>query len=174
MYGPVTTTPPPRRRGARVGTVLLRIVLAAVALVSMGVLAWVPMLGLAAAHRRIRDWLLFGATLAASIASVALAGGTTDENSLRSNAGTALMLGTAASAAVYFFIVDLRPSRSGPHSANPYPAAYSYAAAQPTYAPAAYPGHPGGPSPSLPRQDRIGQVRAELDELSAYLQQDHA
>ncbi|MDH6577316.1 hypothetical protein [Kitasatospora sp. MAP5-34] len=153
MYGPVTTTPQ-RRRGARVGTVLLRVVLTAVPVLSLGMLGWIPMLRLAIVHNRGRDWLFFGASAVASVAGIVLIGCNADDSSWQTTTGMVLLLGTAVSVAAYFPAADLRPPRAygTPRMADVRTA-------------------PAGPPPGMARQDRIGQVRAELDELSAYLQQ---
>ncbi|WP_280665191.1 MULTISPECIES: hypothetical protein [unclassified Kitasatospora] len=139
------------------GTVLLRIVLTAVPVLSLGMLGWIPMLRLAIVHRRVRDWLLFGASLMASVAAIVLAG-CNAENSWQSTTGIWLTLGTAVLVAAYFPAADLRPRRA---NVAPRPADVRTAPV----------GRPVGMAPGLARRDRIGQVRAELDELSAYLQQ---
>jgi hypothetical protein len=146
MYAPVPA-PPRRRRAAQAGTVLLRIVLTVVPLVSMGMLGWVTMLKPAIVHRRLRDWLLFGATAAASVGGIVLVGTSTGESDWRATSGMVLLLGTAFAVPAYFLAVDLRPPR------------------------APEPVRPIRPPVVMPRQDRIGQVRAGLDELSAYLEQ---
>ncbi|MGW2375107.1 hypothetical protein [Kitasatospora sp. NPDC001683] len=138
--------------------VLLRVVLAAVPMLTIGMLGWIPMLYLALVHRRGRDWLVLVAVAAASIGGVALIG-PSGKNSWQAVTGVVLLLGTMAFAPAYFLAVDLRPRPSdrvvpGQGTPGALPAA-----------------QPGYPSAGLPRQDRIGQVRAGLDELSAYLEQ---
>ncbi|KQV15964.1 hypothetical protein [Kitasatospora sp. Root107] len=154
MYGPVPT-PPARRRAVRAGIMLLRIVLAAVPVVSVGMLSWIPMLWPALVHRRSRDWLLFGGAAAASIGGMALVG---TMNDWRSHLGMVILLADAVAASAYFLAVDLNPRRA-PGTARP---------ADLVPGPPAPPGYPPF---GIPRQDRIGEVRAGLDELSAYLRQ---
>ncbi|GAA5020719.1 hypothetical protein [Kitasatospora paranensis] len=146
MYAPVPA-PPRRRRAAQAGTVLLRIVLTVVPLVSLGMLGWITMLKPAIVHRRTRDWLLFGASAAASVGGIVLIGTSTGDTDWRATTGVVLLLGTAVVVPAYFLAVDLRPPR------------------------APEPAPPARPPVGMPRPDRIGQVRAGLDELSAYLEQ---
>ncbi|WP_457029656.1 hypothetical protein [Kitasatospora sp. P5_F3] len=156
MYGPVPT-PPARRRAVRAGIMLLRILLAAVPVLSLGFLSWIPMLLLALVHRRRRDWLLFTGSVAASLGGMVLVGPEGGDE-LRTAVGMALLLGGAVAVSAYFLAVDLSP-RQAP------------GAARPAGLPPVPPAPPGYPPLGVPRQDRIGEVRAGLDELSAYLRQ---
>ncbi len=150
--------PPPAPRGTRTGTAaatMLRVVFTAIPLLSLGILAWVPMLRLAVVSRRGRDWAAFTAVAAASTGAFVLAGYSADENDWQTNAGTALLLTLAACTAGYFLVTDLRW-----HDARRVP-----------------PPHPAPvppPYPPRPPAGRIETVRAELDELSAYLREQRA
>ncbi|GAA4881438.1 hypothetical protein [Kitasatospora terrestris] len=167
MYGP-DPTPPGPSRAVRAWTMAARIVLAAVSLASLGMLAWVPMLWPALVHRRVRDWLLFAGTGVASVGGMALVG-TADD--WRTTVGMVFLLGNAVFVSAYVLAVRLRPRPGAtagtlphrpawPDAALPDPARAVPAPVPPAYPPAAVP----------PPQDRIGQVRAGLDELSSYLQ----
>ncbi|MFJ9696778.1 hypothetical protein [Kitasatospora sp. NPDC101183] len=182
MYGPVATAPPPRR-GARVWRVLLRVLLTAVPVLSIGMLSWVSMLYLALVHRRVRDWLVFVAVAAASIGGLVLVG-PSGKDGWQVTTGVVLLLAAMVFAPAYFLAVDLRLRPSGgpapapghPYAGHPYPGHPPYAGHPP------YPGHPYAGPPPQDRvgqdrvgqdrvgQDRIGQVKDGLDELSAYLE----
>ncbi|MFG2819855.1 hypothetical protein ACGFX4_10555 [Kitasatospora sp. NPDC048365] len=167
MYGP-DPTPPGPSRAVRAWTMAARIVLAAVSLASLGMLAWIPMLWPALVHRRIRDWLLFAGVGVASVSGMALVGTTED---WRTDLGMVFLLGNAVFVSAYVLAVRLRPRPQVPAGAWPHrpawpdPALPGPAWAVPPPAPPAY------PPAAVPPQDRIGQVRAGLDELSSYLQQ---
>ncbi|MCD0483353.1 hypothetical protein LO771_13315 [Streptacidiphilus sp. ASG 303] len=233
----------PRSRAAAVAAVVLRVLLAAVPLASLGILAWVPLLRLALVRQRAADWWAFSAVAAASTGAFVLAGYTQDENDWQTNTGVALLLLLGAGSAAWFLYADTRPRRSpaggawahpgyapyppagpytpggaygGPYTPGaPYAPDAQYAPGAP-YAPDAFRtpgtpraadagGAPGGPRtgqapapaspppaspppgsplpgspladatpppPAVPPQGgRIDRVRAELDELSAYLRE---
>ena len=189
--GPISAATPPSA-AAQVGRVILSIVLALVPLVSLGFLTWVPMLWLAAARRRLADWIGFGAVTVINIGGVALAGYTDDYDDWQTNTGVGVMFGLAGLGSVYVLVVDLRRQFTARRAAalpftdhtQPYP-----------LPPYPYPAHPRSPYPASPYPaspypqpqavppplpqpgarsgdgSRIGQVRAELDELSDYLRQ---
>ncbi|MFF4651453.1 hypothetical protein [Streptomyces sp. NPDC001380] len=206
----------PRSRAAAVAAVVLRVLLAAVPVASVGILAWVPLLRLALVRQRAADWWAFSAVAAASTGAFVLAGYTQDENDWQTNTGVALLLLLGAGSAAWFLYADTRPRRSPTGGAwthpgyAPYPPAGPYtpggayggpytpgapyapdapgaARTGPAPAPASPPATsppPGSPLPGSPFADatppppavppqggRIDRVRAELDELSAYLRE---
>ncbi|MFH8403640.1 hypothetical protein ACH4FX_02545 [Streptomyces sp. NPDC018019] len=137
MHGPVTA-PPPHRPASRRTVVLLRVVFVALAVLSLGFLAWVTMLRAALVQRRPLGWWLFGTDLALLFAAVFLSGGH-DENSWQSNTGAVLVLVQMAAVVTYYLVVDVRVHRAAPGGQ-----AYG-----PLGAGAAYGGHPGpGPAPA--------------------------
>jgi hypothetical protein len=90
-----------------------------------------------------------------------------------------LMFGMAAAVPVYYLMVELRPRPTAPvhqYSVHQYPV-YQYSSPQYPASPYPSPQYPSPPYPSpqhpvqQPQPGRIGQVRAGLDELSAYLDQ---
>jgi hypothetical protein len=178
--------------------VLLRVVLTLIPLVSIGVLSWVPLLRLALLRRRARDWVGCAVVAVLSTGGFVLGGYTDDENDWQTNTGVSTILVLAVVTPVYFLIADLRrqdavrltapretiwpPRQDAPppfhqpvhHWPTPHPAPQPFApqpsAAQP-FAPQSFAAPPVPPSPiaSALAGNRIDQVRAELDELSAYL-----
>ena len=182
--GPISAVTQPSA-AARVGRVLLSVVLAVVPLVSLGFLTWVPMLWLAVAHRRLADWIGFGAVTVVNVGGVALAGYTDDYDDWQTNTGVGVMLGLAGVGSVYVLVADLRRQYTArraatlpfTHHTQPYPLPpYPYPAyPRPPYPASPYPQDvpPPLPGPVARGGDgsRIGQVRAELDELSDYLRQ---
>jgi hypothetical protein len=155
--------------------VLPRVVLAAISLLSLGMLAWVPLLWLAAFSRRTGDWIRCAVVAAASAAAIVLAGYTDNEDDWQTNAGVCTLIVLAVGGALYFVVVDLwRHAAAG--SAVPSPSHESYLPPSPPHQPwyaadqpqPVYPPAPYAlPAPS--GSGRIDQVRAELDELSDYL-----
>ncbi|TQF04815.1 hypothetical protein E6W39_24550 [Kitasatospora acidiphila] len=189
MYGPVPTAPP-RGRGVSAWRVLLRVLLTVVPVLSIGIMAWVSMLWLALVHRRTRDWLMLALAAATAIGGLALIG-PSDGQGWQTTAGMVLLLGTAVFVPAYFLAVELRPQRAvqlqsqrtaefqPQRTAELRPQQWTLETAPGQGIPVTPPAQgntvvlpplqPGYP-PVLPRQDRIGEVRAGLDELSAYLQ----
>ncbi|KAA6221433.1 DMT family transporter [Streptomyces albofaciens JCM 4342] len=142
MHGPVTA-PPPHRPASRSTVVLLRVVFVAVAVLSLGFLAWVTLLRAAVVQRRPLGWWVFGADLALFAGAVVLAGGR-DENSWQVNTGAGLVVLQMAAAVTYYLVVDVRayrvapgrqaygppgagPAYGGPPGAGPVPAAMPHA-----------------------------------------------
>ncbi len=185
--------PPPRRSpAAQVGVVALRILLMAVPPCTLGFLAFVPLVRVAAVRRRAVDWVLCCVVALLSVAGFALIA-TSDDDSWQTAVGLMDIFGLALLCPLYFLVAELRWQNGRSASAYlpvpghplPYPAPYQYpnAGVPPYSAPPPYPVPPAPPSTPAPRpapapipgpassaNDRIGQVRAELDELSAYLQ----
>jgi hypothetical protein len=157
--GPVPAAAPPGT-GTRVWRVVLRLVLAAVPPLTVGILAWVPLLWLAIRGRRAADWVRCGVATAMSCAGFVLVDYTDNENDWQTDVGALLLISAAAAAALYVLVADLRwrePTAPGPVPVlTPVPLPWPPPAAVPAPAPA-------------PVGSRIDQVRVELDELSDYL-----
>lgn len=177
-YAPL---PPPRRPRTAV-LVLLRVFFVALALLSIGFLAWTATLYAAVVSRRPRDWWVFAATAVALVVSFCflVTDDTEDFSTPAGTTGMIILLLNACACAGYFLYADIshhrRPSHPG-HLAPappPPPAGYGYGHPQPAHpyapAPAQAPVTPyQAPPQQPPAPARIDQVRAELDELSDYL-----
>ncbi|GAA2498077.1 hypothetical protein [Streptomyces longisporus] len=182
MQGHGYAAPPPRRPSTGV-LVLLRVVFVAVALLSIGFLAWVATLRAAIVTRKATDWWIFAASLVVlGISFAFLSTDHTDDFSTpNGNAGMIILLLNAAACAGYYLYADIRHF-------GPYPTGYAmppapgmgygypqppspYAATLPQTPVVAAPAAPVPPPPpqQRPAPARIDQVRAELDELSDYL-----
>lgn len=149
MSGPAPIPPP--RRGARAARVILRVLYVAVPPATIGILSWIPMVRLAVRSRRGWDWFWCGAVAVSATASFVLVGESHNDSSWQAGLGTAVLILLALGVPVYFLVADLR-----------WHDAHRAGTALPVYFPVAV--HP----PAAPN-GRIDQVRAELDELSAYL-----
>ncbi|MBT2452942.1 hypothetical protein J7F03_39130 [Streptomyces sp. ISL-43] len=167
------------------GAVGLRVLFALLPVLSCGLLAWGTMLRLALVTRKSRDWWLLGASVAAEFLWVLLSGldPTPDNSGWQANLGAACTIATGVAVTAYFLVADIRHQSVG-RAAPPapwYPAppapyvppqqapAYGY-----PYAPRQSPTPVAQPAPEsapaqAPAPPRIGQVRAELDELSELL-----
>ncbi|MEU2789336.1 hypothetical protein [Streptomyces sp. NPDC007100] len=192
MHGPVTA-PPPHRPPQQRTVVLLRVVFVALAVLSLGFLAWLTLLRAAIVQRRPLGWWVLAADLALLVVSVILGGGQEDENSWQTNTSVALVLLQMGAAVAYYLVVDVRAHRVtpgwpvyGPPGAVPGGPAY---APHPPHPYAGFPPqplqqlshpHPQGhlyeqqpqPAPYGGQPQRIDRVRAELDELSDYLRKE--
>lgn len=190
MFGPAPIPPP--RRGARAARVILCVLYLAVPPATIGILSWIPMLRLAVRSRRGWDWLWFGVVAVLASGAFVLVGQSDDDNSWQSELGVAGLILLALGVPVYFLVADLLwyralRSRNAPPTGlpgadrppvAPWPAAPPVPAwtfdpvaqSTPVHAPALPPAPaPAGlPAPTAPNA-RIDRVRAELDELSAYL-----
>ncbi|MEU7485767.1 hypothetical protein [Streptomyces sp. NPDC042319] len=106
MHGPAPAPPPPRP--LRFGTaVLLRVVLVGVAVLSLGMLAWVALLRAALVHRRPVAWWLFGVDAGLVMPLFAVLG-SVPENDWRGDAAMVLILLQMAAAVAYYLAVDIR------------------------------------------------------------------
>ncbi|AXL89070.1 hypothetical protein C4J65_12690 [Streptomyces sp. CB09001] len=183
MHGHGYAPPPPPRRPRTAVLVLLRVFFVALALLSIGFLAWISTLYAAVVSRRPRDWWVFAATAVALVVSFCFLA-TDDTDDFSTPAGTTgmiILLLNACACAGYFLYADIRHHRRPPHPGHPVPMppppAPGYGHPQPAYpyapapAPAQAPVPPyQAPTPQHPPAPaRIDQVRAELDELSDYL-----
>ncbi|MFJ9853361.1 hypothetical protein [Streptomyces sp. NPDC101150] len=160
MHGPAPA-PPPYRPPATGVVVLLRVVFVAVAVGSLGLLAWVAMLRAAIVQRRPLGWWLFGADLLAMIGACVLIV-SFPETDWRPNIGVALLLLQIAGAIAYYLVVDIRAVPRpgyGPAAAPFSPPASSPHPYAPPRPPAPEPGpyaHGAHPYPNpyqAPRQD---------------------
>lgn len=185
MHGPGI----PPQHGQQPGTdstVVLRVLFTLLPILSCGFLAWGTMLRLALVTRKPRDWWLMGGSLAAEFLWVLLSGldQTPDNSSWQANLGAVGTIVTGVGVAVYFLVADIRhqteartappapwyPAPTAPYAPPQQQApAYGYPPApRQAPAPAAQPAPEPAPAPA-PAPPRIGQVRAELDELSELL-----
>lgn len=158
MHGPVPA-PPPYRPPAPGTVVLLRVLFVAVAVLSLGFLAWATLLRAALVQRRPLGWWLFGADVALLGATIMWSGGY-PETDWHTDVAVAVILLQMAGAVAYYLVADLRAARTvGPAYGQPYgpPAARppGFGAAYGA-GPAGYPAggpaagaapHPYGPAP---------------------------
>jgi hypothetical protein len=163
MNSPVPIRRPARSGARQVGIVVLRVVLTAIPFATIGILAWVPLLFEAIVSRRPRDWAWFGVVAVVSTGGFVLTGYTDDYDDWQTNTGATILVSVAIFASAYFLVTDLRRPVWPASPAWQPPYAQSPAVPVPPY--------PAGPPPAVPPHGRIGQVRAELDELSAYLRE---
>jgi hypothetical protein len=166
MQGHGYASYPPRRPSTGV-LVLLRVIFVAVAVLSIGFLAWVAPLRAAIVTRRPADWWVFGGSLAMLVVSFSfLATDHTDDfSTVNGNVGMIILLVNAAACVAFYLYTDIRHFRPYPpgyppvvaHGANygypqppsPYAATVPQPPAHPTPAPAPAPpfapGAPGAP-----------------------------
>ena len=201
MAGHIPIPPPRRTTASRVGVVALRILLVLVPPFTLGFLAFVPLVRVAAVRRRAADWALCCIVALLSVVGFALIGTDSSDNGWQTALGMIDILGLALICPVYFLVAELRwhnrryapvyrpvPGYPQPQplpQPHQYPAPYQYpnAGVPPYSAPPSTPvprpvpvavAVPASMPPSMPASPspsggRIDQVRAELDELSAYL-----
>ncbi|MEU9086731.1 hypothetical protein [Streptomyces sp. NPDC048357] len=167
------------------GVVALRVVFMLLPILSCGFLAWGSMLRLALVTRKSRDWVLLVVTGALAVLWMTLIqlDPTPDVNGWQGNLGAGGSIFTGFAICVYFLVADIKhhEARRTALPAYGYPAApyahpqqaspsYGYPHAQTPVPqqPAAAPVPPQAPPQPTP-PPRIGQVRAELDELSELL-----
>lgn len=164
------------------GVVALRVLFALLPILTCGFLAWASMLRLALVTRKTRDWVLMGVSCVLSVVWFVLFGldPTSDTTGWQSDAGGIGTLVTGFVVCVYFLVADIRhhetraaapapwyPARPAPYAPQrPAAPAYGY---PPATAPTPVPGQAPQVPPQAPAAPRIGQVRAELDELSELL-----
>ncbi|WUL06979.1 hypothetical protein OHT74_23395 [Streptomyces sp. NBC_00354] len=166
------------------GIVALRVLFALLPVLSCGFLGWGTMLRLAVVTRKPRDWWLLAVNCALTVAWIALIGAdpTPDTDGWQGNTGAFGIIITGFLTCVYFLVADIRHygARAAAPTAPWYPAqpapyvppqqqarpAYGYPPAQ-QHTPIPTPTPAPAPAPATP--PRIGQVRAELDELSELL-----
>jgi hypothetical protein len=155
-----------------VGTLLLRIVLALVPVGSIGILSWVPLIRTAALRRRAADWVAVGVVAALSTTAFAMLGSSVSDTDWQALSGGVTLLVLGLVCPVYFLVSELRWDDAS-RSAAAFPPGYPLQPWLPSGSPAPLPRYPAvpmaapvpGPGPAV----HLGQVRAELDELSALL-----
>ncbi|MER5929668.1 hypothetical protein [Streptomyces sp. NPDC002054] len=179
MHGP--GYPPPHHQEHRPNSgflVTMRVLFALLPLLSCGMLAFGTLIRLAVVTRRTRDWVLCGTNAVLSVCCLWLLGTdpTPDASTWRGNTGMGVMLAMAAAIVAYFLYADIKhhanlanpqpvpPAGWYPPTPPPGPTQYGYPPAAQTQ-----PQGPGPTPPPAPPAPRIGQVRAELDELSELL-----
>ncbi|MFF9816385.1 hypothetical protein [Streptomyces sp. NPDC014006] len=184
MQGHGYAPPPPRRPSTGV-LVLLRVIFVAVAVLSIGFLAWVAPLRAAIVTRKRGEWWFFGGSVAVLVVSFSLLAtdDTDDFSTPKGSAGMVILLLNMVACVAYYLYADIRhhrPHPAGyavppapavnygyPQSPSPYAATLPQTPAAPMVTPV--PSIPTPPPPHRPAPARIEQVRAELDELSDYL-----
>ncbi|MGW0394334.1 hypothetical protein ACWDYJ_26295 [Streptomyces sp. NPDC003042] len=175
---------PQGHRPSSGAVVTLRVLFAALPVLSCGFFAWGSMLRLALVTRKTRDWVLLVVSGALSVAWITFIGldPTAETNGWQSDLGAGGSLLTGFAVCVYFLVADIKhhETRASVHPAAAWygaPAPAPYAPPQPRQSGPAYgyppahtpvPAAPQGP-PHVTPPPRIGQVRAELDELSELL-----
>ncbi|MGW8779545.1 hypothetical protein ACWGNM_15990 [Streptomyces sp. NPDC055796] len=163
----------------------LRVLFALLPVLSCGFLGWGTMLRLAVVTRRPRDWWLLAVNCVLTVAWVALIGAdqTPNTDGWQGNTGAFGIIITGFLTCVYFLVADIQH-----HAARPAAATAPWYPAQPApyVPPQAHPQRPAygypppahqqqtptptpAPAPGPATPPRIGQVRAELDELSELL-----
>ncbi|MGW7525610.1 hypothetical protein [Streptomyces sp. NPDC054783] len=189
--------PPPPQPPSTAVLVLLRVIFVAMALLSIGFLAWAAPLRAAIVTRRPAEWWFFGGSVTVLGICFALfsTDHTDDFSSANGSLGMSMLLLNAVACVAYYLYADIRhfqrlrqahagqvPSGPGygyrqpvsPFTATTAPSGPS--TPQPPYVPAPMP-HIPAPQPHVPAPPQrpapthIEQVRAELDELSDYLRQ---
>ncbi|UGY91834.1 hypothetical protein [Streptomyces gobiensis] len=199
MYGPATPPPPPPPYRPRVGTrgMAVRLLFAALPLVTLGLASWAPSLRFAIIRKRPLDWAVFALSVVLTIVYIVLLVVVPDDpegkNMSSFWAGLYIML-LICGAVTHAILADRFPRTPAPHSApHPAPAGYGYPAvgypppfpqsqpqpqpqpqAQPQSQPQPQPQSQPQPQPQSqpqppPQSSRMRQVASELDELDALL-----
>lgn len=169
------------------GVVTLRVVFTLLPLLSCGFLAWGSMLRLALVTRKSRDWALLVASGVLAVVWMTLIqlDPTPEVDGWQGNLGAGGSIFTGLAICVYFLVADIK-HHEAVRAAAPAPwypgQPTSYSHPQQTSPSYGYPHASQGPTvisgqtpaaPQVPPQPtpppRIGQVRAELDELSELL-----
>ncbi|MYS36049.1 hypothetical protein K388_04744 [Streptomyces sp. KhCrAH-43] len=201
MYAPGLPPTAPRRVPGRAWIVSMRVLFTLLAVCSIGMLLWAPLLRLAFVRRRALDWWIAGAGFVFVCALLPILG--RDEPNVEAhgidNVLIPLLLLVLAGACVHYLVADVRfhARLTGKAAGFPQPApGYGYVTTVPVPTPPygqpqPYPPHQQQPYPlpltrcpqpedarpapdprQHPAPQRIDQVRAELDELSDYLRKE--
>ena len=146
MYGPGQALPPPRpaTSGAVIG---LRVLFTVLPIVSLGLLAWIPMLWLGFQRKRSFDWLMFAVVAGMAVVAFSCFGFSDDDNDWQANFGGTLLLICMFGTAAYFLIADIRGARTRPGN---WPATSGYPQANP-YVTGPISGGPGATAPRPPQ-----------------------
>ncbi|MCX5082217.1 hypothetical protein ACFC18_02045 [Streptomyces sp. NPDC056121] len=107
--------PPPQRpsHGVQIG---LRVLFVALAVLSIGFLAWTALLRLALTTRSRTDWIVFASVAALQAGTVALLAtdpGVDEFTTWRGDAGMTILLITLAGVVSYYLVADIRHGRKG-------------------------------------------------------------
>lgn len=107
--------PPPQRpsHGVQIG---LRVLFVALAVLSIGFLAWTALLRLALTTRSRTDWIIFASVAALQAGTVALLAtdpGVDDFTTWRGDAGMIMLLVTLAGVVLYYLVADILHCRKG-------------------------------------------------------------
>ncbi|MFD0511865.1 hypothetical protein ACFQ0Q_18180 [Streptomyces aureus] len=107
--------PPPQRpsHGVQIG---LRVLFVALAVLSIGFLAWAALLRLALTTRSRTDWIIFASVAALQVGTVALLAtdpGVDDFTTWRGDAGMMMLLITLAGVVLYYLVADILHCRKG-------------------------------------------------------------
>lgn len=164
------------------GVVALRVLFTLLPILSCGFLAWGSMLRLALITRKNRDWVLMVVSCVLAVFWFVLFGldPTPDTTGWQSDTGAFGTLLTGLGTCVYFLVADIKHHEAQRAAAHAHwypgqPAPYTHPQQTPPaygYPPAQTTTRPPAPTPVPPQTTpppRIGQVRAELDELSELL-----
>jgi len=190
MYGP-GVQPPTRTSGT---VIFLRVLFAAVGLLSCGLLACLPLFRAAVLRGKRGDWLLAWLGLTLSVIAFAVVG-TVPESDLRGDIAMGVLLLLGAFSTAYFLVFDIRHHRTaspfGPMPSQPtatvpsgyavpapprpgygYPTGQPYAAMQPT--PTPQPSYTPAPTPTpqpsyTPPPSPQHPASARIDQVRAEL-----
>ncbi|WP_042378854.1 hypothetical protein [Streptacidiphilus melanogenes] len=163
--------PPERSTAARVGLFLLRVFLTCLPTVSIGMLLWVPLVRAALVRRRPVDWVVLVATVLLWALGAYMVISTPDNvDTGESDAGILILMLLTVTSTVYYLVAEHRQpvayASPAPHWPTSDPAGPSGPSALAGSAGSATPAEPAAQlGPLVP----LGQVQAELDELSALL-----
>ncbi|MEU6280852.1 hypothetical protein [Streptomyces sp. NPDC047028] len=155
MHGPGYAPSPPQPPSTGV-LVVLRVIFVAVALLSIGFLAWVAPLRAAIVTRRRAEWAFFaGSVVALGISFAFLSHDHTDDFSTPSgNAGMAILLLNAAACVAYYLYADIRHFnrlRQAHAGQVPLTPRYGYASPVPPFAATTVPSTPNLPNVPQPQ-----------------------
>ncbi|MFF4329604.1 hypothetical protein ACGFY6_14415 [Streptomyces sp. NPDC048387] len=147
----------------------LRVLFTALPLLTCGFFAWGSLLRLALLTRKSRDWVLLvvGGVLSVVWITFIEMDPTAETDGWQGNLGAGGSIFTGFAVCVYYLVADIRHHEA---KAPAVAAAPWYPPQQPQTGPSyGYPPVPPQQAPAPVQPPRIGQVRAELDELSELL-----